>query len=198
MRTALIATAVLQILVSATVQAQGRALEVVQGEQKQKSAEAPKAAAAGPDSTTETFADWSIVCTAPAAGASDRFCEVNTTLTLRGQSAPFARIAVLRPAKDKPARIIALVPVNISTASAVKIESDPGKSEINLPFKSCVPAGCVAEVELSKDQLQALRTPAKAAGQITLVDAAGKTATLQLSLRGLDQALDAYFKRQEK
>ena len=197
MRTALIATGAVLMLFSNAAHAEVRALESAPGDVKQKPAEAPKAAPAGPDSTTETFGDWSIVCAAPAAGASDRSCEVDTTLTIRGQSAPFARIAFVRPGKDKPARIIALVPVNVSTASGVKIESDPGKSEINLPFKSCVPAACVAEAELTKDQLQGFRGQTKA-GQITLIDASGKSAALQFSLHGLDQALDAFFKQQEK
>ena len=197
MRTALIATAAVLALLSNAAQAQVRALESAPGDLRQKPAEAPKTASTGPDSTTETFGDWSIICAAPSAGASDRTCEVDSTLTVRGQSAPFARIAFTRAAKDKPAHIIALVPVNVSTASGVKIEADPGKSEVNLPFKSCVPAACVAEAELTKDQLQDFRGASKA-GQITLVDAAGKSAALQFSLRGLDQALDAFFKQQEK
>ncbi|HKN28049.1 MAG TPA: hypothetical protein VJY34_09265 [Roseiarcus sp.] len=52
--------------------------------------------------------------------------------------------------------------------------------------------------ELSKEQLPALRASVKAAAQLTLVDASGKSATLQISLRGLDQALDAYFKSRDK
>ena len=197
MRTALIATAAVAVFFSVAVHSPARATESPLGDLKPKPAEAPKTASTGPDSTTETFGDWSIICAAPSAGAGDRTCEVDSTLTVRGQSAPFARIAFTRAAKDKPAHIIALVPVNVSTASGVKIEADPGKSEVNLPFKSCVPAACVAEAELTKDQLQGFRGATKA-GQITLVDAAGKSAALQFSLRGLDQALDAFFKQQEK
>ena len=104
----------------------------------------------------------------------------------------------MRSGKDKPARIIALVPVNVSIAPGVKIESDAGKSVIDLPFKSCVPSACVAEAELSKEEVQAFRAPAKAAGQLTVVDASGKSATLQLSLRGLNEALEVYFKQQDK
>jgi invasion protein IalB len=200
MRTAIITTAAVALFSSIAAHSQVRALESPPGDLKLKPAEAPKAAPApaGPDTTTETFGDWSILCAAPAAGASDRSCEVDTTLTLRGQSAPFARIAFVRAAKDKPTHIIAIVPVNVSNAAGVKIESDPGKSEIDLPFKSCVPAGCVAEAELTKDQLQGFHAPTKTAGQITLVDASGKSATVQFSLRGVDQALDSFFKRQEK
>jgi invasion protein IalB len=176
-----------------------------QAETKKKSAETPAqsapapllAPAAGPDSTSETFGDWSIVCSRQA-GATDRVCEVNTAVLLRGQAAPFARVAVVRSAKDKPARMMALVPVNVSVGSPVKIGGDAGKLDVSLPFRSCVPAACVAEVELTKEQAQLLSAPAKAPAQIAVMDAAGRTATLQFSLRGLDQALDAYFKRQDK
>lgn len=191
-RVAVVSVALLSCLAAASPL---RAIESP-ADAKQKPAEAPKAPA-GPDSTTENFGDWSLVCAAPAS-APDRSCEVNTTLTIRGQSSPFARVAFARTARDKPTRLIALVPVNVSTASAVRIATDSGKADISLPFKSCVPAGCLAESELSKDQLQGFRAPAKAAGQMTLVDAAGKSATLAISLRGLDQALDAFFKQQEK
>ena len=63
-----------------------------QGEPKKKQPEAPAAAAAGPDRTTETFGDWSIVCAA-SGGAGERSCEVDTSIVLRDQSAPFARFA---------------------------------------------------------------------------------------------------------
>jgi invasion protein IalB len=196
MRTAWIATVTL--LFAITAYAQAGAVDNPPGDLRAKPADAPKAAPSGPDSTTESFGDWAMVCAAPAAGASERPCEVNTTLTIRGQSAPFARIAFARPTGDKPARIMALVPVNISNAAGVKIESEPGKGGIDLPFKSCIPAGCLAEAELSKDQLQGFRAPGKTAGQLILVDAAGKSATLQFSLRGVDQALDAFLKRPDK
>jgi invasion protein IalB len=184
-------------MVTSIAVAQERAPGETAAEPKKKPADASSAALAGPDSTTETFGDWSLVCSASAGGAGDRACEVNTSIVLRGQSAPFARIAFTRAA-DKPARVIALVPANISTQSVVRIANDTGKSEISLPFKSCVPGGCLAEADLAKEQLLALRASAKAAAQLTLVDASGKSSSLPLSLRGLDQALNAFFGQQEK
>jgi invasion protein IalB len=165
-----------------------------QGEATKKPPELGAPPAVAPDRTTETFGDWSIVCAAPG-GAGERACEVNTSIVLRGQTAPFARVAIVRPAKDKPVQLIALVPVNVATASPVKVGSDAAKGELTLPLRSCVPQGCVARAEATRDQLQAL---GKTQGQLTLVDASGKSASVQFSLRGLDQALEAYFKQQEK
>jgi invasion protein IalB len=164
-----------------------------QGEAKKKPPEAQAAPAVAPDRTTETFGDWSIVCAASNGG--ERSCEVDTSIVLRGQSAPFARIAVARPAKSRSTQLVALVPVNVTTTSPVEISADAGKSELNLPFRSCAPGGCVAQTEVTKEQLQAL---GKTQGQLILVEASGKSASVEFSLRGLDQALEAYFRRQEQ
>jgi len=163
------------------------------GEARSKQPEAPAAPVAAPDRTTETFGDWSIVCT--ASGGGERSCEIDTSIVLRGQSAPFARIAVMRPAKDKAVQMVAVVPVNIATASPAKISADGGASELSLPFRSCMPGGCIAQTEVTKDKL---RTLGKTQGQLTLVDASGKPASVEFSLHGFDQALEAYFRRQEK
>jgi invasion protein IalB len=196
-RAGFVAAAIAQMAAFATVAiAQERGPAGAPGESKQKTTATSKAGLAAPDRTTETFGDWSIMCSTP--GAAQRACEVDTAVILRGQSAPFSRIAITRAGRDKPVRIIALVPVNVSIAPGVKIESDAGKSVIDLPFRSCVPSACVAEAELSKEAVQAFRAPAKAAGQLTVVDASGKSATLQLSLRGLNEALEVYFKQQDK
>ncbi len=164
---------------------------------EQKPAEAPKTPPGTPDATSETFGDWAVVCGTPPGGSSERLCEVDATLTVRGQPGPVAKIAFARPAKDKPTQLLALVPVNVSFRRGVRIDIEPGKSGVDLPFKSCVPAACIAGIELSKDQLQAFRSPQQA-GQISFDDAAGKPASLQFSYKGLDQALNSFFKRQEK
>jgi invasion protein IalB len=185
--------AIVATLIVASVASAQERPTAEQGEPKKKQAEALAAPVAAPDRTTETFGDWSIVCT--ASGGGERSCEVDASIVLRGQSAPFARIAVMRPAKDKPVQLIAVVPVNIATASPAKISADGGASELSLPFRSCVPGGCVAQTEVTKDKL---RTLGKTQGRLTLVDASGKPASVEFSLRGFDQALEAYFRRQEK
>jgi invasion protein IalB len=188
---ALVAALVLASAASAqqTPAQQGEPKKNEQSEAKKKPPEALAAPAVAPDRTTETFGDWSIVC------AAERSCEVDTSIVLRGQSAPFARIAIARPAKNKPTQLVVLVPVNVTTTSPVKISADAGKDELDLPFRSCAPGGCVAQTDVTKEQLRALGTTQ---GRLALVEASGKSASVEFSLRGLDQALEAYFRRQEK
>lgn len=152
----------------------------------------PAAPASGPDTTTETFGDWSIVCM--RGGGDNRSCEVSTAIVLRNQSAPFARVAILRAGKDDPVRLAALVPVNVTAQTPLRVAFDGGKAELSLPIRNCTPNGCFAEAELGKDALAALRTPAKSPGQLTVVDASGKAAAVGFSLRGLNDAIDAYLK----
>jgi invasion protein IalB len=151
----------------------------------------PGAPQSGPDTTTETFGDWSLVCS--ARPGTDRSCEVSTAIMLPNQAAPFARIAILRGVKDKPDHVLALVPVNVSVQAPVKITADT--TEISLTLRSCVPGGCLADAELGKDLLQTLKTPVKGQGQITVINAGGKPAPVAFSMRGLDAALEAYFKQ---
>lgn len=165
---------------------------------EQKPAEAPKAT---PDTTSETFGDWTLVCGAPppASGGAPgkRLCEVNATLTIHGQPGPAAKIAFARHADNQSTHVIALVPVNVSFHKGVRLDIDPGKSGLDLNYTACVPAACLAEAELNKDQLQTFRSPLQT-GQISFEDATGQPQTLQFSYSGLDRALDAFFKRPDK
>jgi invasion protein IalB len=164
---------------------------------KKKPADAAAAPTeSGPDATTVTFGDWSIVCA--RSSADSRPCQVVTTIVLRNQTAPFARVVVTRVSKDEPSRLLALVPVNVSTQSPLRISVDSGKTDLSLPIRNCTPGGCLADAELGKDLIQALQTPAKSPAQMTIVDASGKTASVSFSLRGLSDALDAYFKQTDK
>ncbi len=184
------AAIIVGLISSTAIQAQTRSPEPKPGE-------AQKAQPGTPDTTSETFGDWAVVCGSPPGGAGERLCEVDATLTVRGQPGPVAKIAFARQSKDKPTRIVALVPVNVSFRKGVRIDFEPGKSGVDLAFKSCVPAACIAEAELTREQLQTFRAPPQS-GQISFEDAAGKPASLQFSYKGLDQALDSFFKRQEK
>ena len=100
---------------SAAFAAAALAQAAEQGDAGKKSAETAKTASSEPDGATETSGDWSIACSTPA-GAAERVYEVNTAVLRRGQAMPFARIAVVRPAKDKPARVIALAPIMCRSA----------------------------------------------------------------------------------
>ncbi|MEJ0093477.1 MAG: invasion associated locus B family protein [Methylocella sp.] len=167
---------------------------------------APAAPSAGAEGTSETFGDWFLHCGVSPTGSGEQACEVTTTIKLQGD-APVARIAFGRaiqpkgqakgkePAKDKPPmRLVVLVPVNVLIAPGVDIAPDAAKPHLTLPFKSCIPAACFAEMELDDDQMQTFRNHSQP-GQLAFTDPAGSPKPLEISFKGLDQALDALAKR---
>ncbi|MGA2638915.1 invasion associated locus B family protein [Methylocella sp.] len=81
-------------------------------------------------------------------------------------------------AKDKPAaadakagdgttRLVVVVPVNVTIAPGIDVVADAAKPHLTFPFKTCIPAACLAQFELTGDQLQAFRNRSEP-GQIHL------------------------------
>lgn len=108
-------------------------------------------------------------------------------------------------AKDKPAaadakvgdvttRLVVVVPVNVTIAPGIDVVADAATPHLTFPFKTCIPAACLAQFELTGDQLQAFRNRSEP-GQIIFTDPSGKPVTIAVSFKGLDQALDSLAKQ---
>ena len=91
------------------------------------------------------------------------------------------------------ARLIVLIPVNVTIAYGVVIATD-AFTHISLPLKTCVQAACFAEMELTGEQMQQFRNKIRP-GQLVYVDPAGQPVTVEFSFKGLDEALDLLAKR---
>lgn len=177
---------------AAISQPAGQRLKLAQTSEAPKpSPEALKPVSGVPESTSETYGDWVLICSAAPSG---RLCETDTTLTLRGQNTAVAKVAFARPVKDKPTHLIVVTPLNIQIAPGVKFEAENGKGAVTLAYRSCTSGGCFAESDVTADQVSAFRKSA-GAGQITITDVGNKALALQISFRGLDQALDALAKK---
>lgn len=146
---------------------------------------APAPAAKGPDSTTETYGDWLLRCW---PGASARPCQLSQRLMIEGQSAPIALIAF--ESAGKTLKMQVQLPHNVTIPDGVKVVSSTGDLLADLPFRACVPGGCVAVLTLADPGL------AKLKGQTTapvlkFKDAGEREIALPFSTKGLSQALDA-------
>lgn len=151
------------------------------------SASTVKPVLATPQSTTETYGDWILICSSTPAG---QICEVDTTLSLRGQAEAVARIAFGQPAKGKPLRLVVQTPANILIPPGVKLDIEPDKKSVSLAYRSCAPGGCFAESDLSPEQDQFFRGRSDP-GQLVFTSASGQVIALPVSFRGLEPALDA-------
>jgi invasion protein IalB len=162
-------------------------------------AASPQAApvGAGPESSTETYGDWALICGGVAV-ASGKVCEVDATISLKNQqtqqATPIARVAFASLGKDRPFHAVVQTPNNVTIAPGVKLEPEEGKGALTLVFRACAPTGCFAEGDLTMDQVKRFRDRS-APARVAFTDAGGKPVVLPVSLRGFDQAMDALAKR---
>lgn len=146
---------------------------------------------AEPKSTTATYGDWTLRCETRAGENARRICEVVQTVQLKGQQAPVAQVALGRPAGSSELHVIAVLPVNISFPSTVRISLDEEDAHpAELAWRRCLPGGCFADAVADAETLARWRTAA-ASGRMQVKDAATREAVLPVSFRGLAQALDA-------
>lgn len=143
--------------------------------------------------TTATYNDWTLRCTSGAGTPPQKFCDMEQVSQLKGKEQPFSRVAIARPAKGEPLRLIVQLPVNVAIAGGVKIElgKDAGLSGA---FTRCLPAGCFAAVELKDDALRQFRAASQPA-RIVYANAAGQAVAVPLSFKGFGPAFDALQKQ---
>ena len=143
-----------------------------------------------PQQTTATYGDWVVQCVVNTSPPSEPVCDMAQVTQVQGKNLPFSRVAVARPEKGQPVKLIVQVPVNASFATQVHIqtsEQDPG---IVAPFASCNPNGCFAEFDLKEDILKKLRD-ATGVGKLSFADAGRHDVTVPISFNGFAPAFDA-------
>lgn len=150
---------------------------------------APPAVPAEPQRTTATFGDWTLRCVRPEG--SPAACEI--TQTIYDKSQPVAQTAIGRPSKAEALRLTILVPSNILLSAGPKFQPGEGEPPVEMTWRRCLPAGCLADAALTDDQLKKLRARTDN-GRILFQDGAGHDAIIPFAPKGLAQALDALAK----
>jgi invasion protein IalB len=148
-----------------------------------------------PQSTTATYGDWVVQCQTQAGPPPQKLCDMAQVAQaqVQGRSVPFSRIGIARPAKGEPIRFIVQVPVNVTFATNVRIQSADADPGIIAPFARCLPSGCFAEFDLKEEMLRKFRGAA-AGGKLTFADGGGHEISAPVSFSGFAQALDALMK----
>jgi len=145
--------------------------------------------AQAPQHTTATYDDWTLRCDMTSALKK---CDLVQTTQAQGQ--PVSLIAVGRPSKTEPLRIVFQVPINVWLPSGVRLATDKGSDLVSATFKRCLDGGCLADAELKDDVVKKLRSETEN-GKLLYIDAAQKEMALPVSFRGFAVALDALVKQ---
>jgi invasion protein IalB len=141
-----------------------------------------------PDNTTASYGDWVLRCQQSVAA---RVCEIVQTLEQQGQRGPIALVAIGRPVKEEPIKLVIQVPPNLSLGDKAAIRvTIADKDEAVAVFQRCLPGGCFAEASLSDDVFKRWRGFSEAA-QMRYLDAGKREVALPLSFRGFPAAAEA-------
>lgn len=158
--------------------------------QTQRPAPTPPAGGVSqPDNTTATYGDWLHRC---QQGVGTRICEIVQTLQVQGQQGPVALIAIGRPVRTEPYKLVVQVAPNVSFGpnSGVRVALGEKDDGVLATYQRCIPGGCFAEVTMTDDLLRRWRAYSEG-GQLRFVDAANRPVTLPFSFRGFPAAADA-------
>lgn len=162
--------------------------------QAQRPGSAPAAPApnrvAQPDNTTATYGDWTHRC---QQGVGTRICEIVQTLQVQGQQGPAALVALGRPVRTEPYKLVVQLPPNVTLATGVRMalgEKDEGLLAV---YQRCAPGGCFADVTMTDDAMKRWRASTES-GHIRYQDAARRDIALPFSLKGFPAATEALMK----
>ena len=193
---------VASVLLASTVLAGAISAGAVPPAAAQTAKPAPAAPApVGPDPsvTTATFGDWTARCDKGSGdkGGVDkvpRVCEAVQSVQPPNQQAVVAQIAIGRAGTTDPLKLVVALPVSVWFPSSVKIlDNDKDTIGIDLAWRRCIAAGCVAENPAIDDALRRWRGQT-GLGHILYKDSLNRDVVVPISFRGLAQALDALGK----
>jgi invasion protein IalB len=156
----------------------------------------PRAAVQGemPERTTATYGDWVVQCVESSSPPAEPVCDMAQVTQLQGKNLPFSRVAIARPEKGQPVKLVVQVPVNASFSTQVHIQTGDADPGVIAPFSNCTPNGCFAEFDLREDILKKLRE-ATSTGKLSFADAGGHDVSVPISFKGFAQAFDALLKK---
>jgi len=160
--------------------------------QPQPPAQLPAPVSQEPQSTTATYGDWLVRCVTQPGPPPQKSCDMEQLAQMQGQ--PISRVGIPVPAKGQQPRMIIQLPVNVSLATGVKLEASAKDRALALPFRRCVPAGCLADAELKEEELKRFRAETEP-GKITYKDANERDVAIPISFKGFAQAFDALLKQ---
>ena len=143
--------------------------------------------------TTATYEDWTVRCETPPGNPPNKLCELVQTTQIKGQGTPVTQIAIGRPTKAEPLRLVMQVPVNVWLATAAKLVYDDKQPGLTAAFTRCVPIGCFADITLKDEIVKRLRERTEA-GHLEFKDSTQRDVTVPVSFKGFDTAFDALMK----
>lgn len=155
-------------------------------------ASAQSAASPAPDNAAaevirDTFGDWEVRC--DARNASDCFMILTGT---DSNGNPMVEMSLVKfpPGNVAVAGATAVVPLGTALPEGLVLQVDEGDRLLFI-YDFCTPAGCVANLALTADQVWAMKAGFQAAVTIASAARPNQPITVVLSLRGFTDAYNS-------
>jgi invasion protein IalB len=148
-----------------------------------------------PQQTTATYGDWVVQCET-RSGETVPACDMAQVQVaqVQGKNTPFSRIAIGKPEKGLPEKLIVQVPINVSFATSVRIQTSDEDPGLAMPFATCTPNGCFALFDLKDDIVKKFRA-GSGTGSFSFADSTGHVNKIPVSFNGFGQAFEALVKK---
>ena len=151
--------------------------------------QAQEAATEAPTSLTETYRDWVVRCTTPAAvegqAAPARACEIAQELSQQDSGQRVMAIFMRKGAEPDTGALTVVAPFGLLLSAGVLIDV-ADTLLLELGFRTCVPAGCIALSDMTTEEITALTTGETAT--VVFTDTSNQPLSLNVSLTGFAAA----------
>lgn len=141
----------------------------------------------GATTLREGYGDWVVSCDiATQNGASRKECNLSQVQT-NTQSHQRILALALRPNEGGVEGTLAL-PFGLDLTKGATLQIDSGMKFAALPFRTCIPAGCLVNLSFDEKSVAALRTGTSL--KVNVFPVTGQEMSLSVSLKGFPDALD--------
>lgn len=146
--------------------------------------QAPPALPNGATSLQETYQDWVVACGLTDAGKRCSFSQQQSQ-----QNGQRVLAIELTAAADGAISGTLVLPFGLALAAGASLQVDDQPALPALAFSTCLPAGCLVPLSLSRDQVAQMRNGSQLRVNVR-AEGSPQPTLFSISLKGLSAALD--------
>jgi invasion protein IalB len=136
-----------------------------------------------PTSATFGFEDWLVRCQTTDGKAG---CGISQQILDQKSRRPLLQLHLARAAAGEGHQLVIVLPLGVTVPPGTIVQA--GEVKRNGAFVQCLPAGCIAPIEVDDEFLAAMKSAKD--GRVGVVDRVGKTIAIPFSLKGFTPALE--------
>lgn len=140
----------------------------------------------GPSTLSETYESWTVHCAKTNTGAqTTRNCRMSQELLQPESRQRMLLLAIAPKQGEGPTKATLVMPFGLLLSEGLRIEA-ADKELVRGTFRTCLPGGCISEIDLSDELIAQLQSNEKLTVVMTAND--GQVVRTDVSLKGFGAA----------